>query len=469
MKRKPRILIIDDEPNVCWAMAEVASGLGYATDTATDAVIGMSKLADGGADVVVLDIQLPSLDGLEALPRIKAAHPDVPVVVVTAHGTMETAIAAVQRGAFEYLLKPVDVETLRQVLTGAVEHRFHADALAGEPAVAPVSDSAMIGRCDQMQEVFKQIALVARTDMAVLIQGETGTGKELAARAIHRYSARAGGPFVAVNCSLLSGDLVASELFGHERGAFTGADRAVPGKVELAAGGTLMLDEVGDLSAEAQARLLRFLDNGEFYRVGSVQPRQGDVRIVAATNRPLRTAAMGGQFRRDLFFRVSGVTVELPPLRERGGDLELLTNHFLIRCGAIGITDAARKVVNAYPFPGNVRELRNAVEHASAMAGRQPIAPEHLPDSLTRPAAVAQAGSLGQWAQSILEEVLAGRSTHGFEDIIARWEKPVLEAGMKRFAGNQARLAEALNMHRSTLRKKLREHGFITGADPDES
>ncbi len=457
---KPNILIIDDEPGACWALGELARSMGYEPQEAHDAPTGLERLAQGRFDAVVLDIQLPGLNGLEALPRIKTSQPELPVIVITAHGTMETAVSAVQRGAFEYLLKPVDMETLKTVLSAAVEQRRRSAQLAAA-APQPVSDSAMVGRCPQMQEVFKRLAVVAGTDMAVLIQGETGTGKELVARAIHRYSSRCGGPFLAVNCSLLSGELIASELFGHEKGAFTGADRPVQGKVEVAEGGTLLLDEVGDLSGEAQARLLRFLDDGEFYRVGSAQPRRADVRVLAATNRPLRPAALAGQFRRDLFFRLCAVTIELPPLRERGEDLELLIEHFLARSNVSGITAPAREALRSYWFPGNVRELRTAIEHASAMAGQRPISVEHLPEALTRPAAGEQAASLDDWAERLLQQVLCAGPPKGYEELMARWERPLLAAAMKRFGGNQAQIASALSMHRSTLRKKLRAYGLI--------
>ncbi len=456
-------MIIDDEPGVCWALAELARSMGFEAQTASDAADGMRKLSGGDADVVVLDIQLPGFSGLEALPKIKADHPDLPVVVITAYGTMETAITAVQRGAFEYLLKPVDMEVLRTVLSAAVEHRRRsAELAAAAPASdGPVSDSAMIGRCEQMQEVFKQVAIVSATDMPVLIQGDTGTGKELLGRAIHRYSGRSSGSFVAVNCSLLSGELIASELFGHEKGAFTGADRAAPGKVETAAGGTLLLDEVGDLSAEAQARLLRFLDDGEFYRVGSSSPKHADVRIIAATNRPLREAALAGQFRRDLFFRISAVVIELPALHRRGEDVNLLIDYFLALSGAGGITDEARKILNSYTFPGNVRELRNIIVRAAAMASGRPIGPEHLPEAVSHPAIPEPGISLDKFAGAILNEVLDAGVEKGYEELMTRWEKPVLTAAMKRFAGNQAKIAAALKMHRSTLRKKLRGYGLI--------
>ncbi len=459
---KPNILIIDDEPSICWALSELAKSMGFEAETASDASDGMSKLADGPTDVVVLDIQLPGFSGLDVLPKIKSDYPDVPVVVITAFGTMETAITAIQRGAFEYLLKPVDMEVLKTVLSAAVEHRRRSAELSAV-AAEPVSDSAMVGRCRAMQEIFKQAAIVSATGMPVLIQGETGTGKELLARAIHRYSTRSDGPFVAVNCSLLSGELVGSELFGHEKGAFTGADRARDGKVASADGGTLLLDEVGDLSAEAQARLLRFLDDGEFYRVGSSQPMRADVRILASTNRPLRSAALSGQFRRDLFFRISGVVLELPTLSRRGDDIDLLIDHFLAVCGAAGVTEDVRKILNAYAFPGNVRELRNIITAAAAMASGRSIAPEHLPEEILHPIVADQEISLDKLAQGLLNEVLAGDVKKGYEELMARWEKPILSAAMERFSGNQAKIAAGLEMHRSTLRKKLREYGLIEG------
>ena len=460
------VLIIDDEPGVCWALAELARSMGHSAAVAHDAQEGLETLERGQFDVVFLDIQLPGLNGLDALPRIKSAHPDLPVVVITAHGTMDTAVSAVQRGAFEYLLKPVDMETIKTVLTAAMEHRRRSAELS-HTSPAQVSDATIVGRCPAMQEVFKQVALVCRTDVSVLIQGETGTGKELVARAIHRFSPRCSGPFVAVNCSLLSGELIASELFGHEKGAFTGADRRAPGKVEVAQGGTLLLDEVGDLSLEAQARLLRFLDSGEFYRVGSAQPRRADVRVIAAANRPLRPAAMAGQFRRDLYFRISGVVIELPPLRQRGSDVQLLIDHFLARCGAAGISEQARRLLSGYAFPGNVRELRNAIEHAAAMAGPRPIQPEHLPEAVRHPVVPEEGASLEQWAETLLDRVLAEGDERGFERLMSEWERPVLAAAMARFEGNQARIAAALKMHRSTLRKKLRAYGLIEGPAGD--
>jgi len=468
---RPRILIVDDEPGICWAVAELARSMGFEAVTAGDADTGMRLLAERPADVVVLDIQLPGLNGLAALPRIRAEHPQTLVVVITAFGTMETAVTAVQRGAFEYLLKPVDAETLRTVLAAAVEHGRRRAELDAAPQPA-VSDSTMVGRCPEMQEVFKRIAVVASADMPVLIQGQTGTGKELVARAIHRYSGRAGGPFVAVNCSLLSGELIASELFGHEKGAFTGADRASAGKVAAAAGGTLLLDEVGDLSAEAQARVLRFLDGGEYYPVGSAEPRGSDARILAATNRPLRAAALAGRFRRDLFFRISAVTIDLPPLARRGEDLDLLIDHFVALFGAGGITDRAREVLGAYAFPGNVRELRNVIAAAAAMAGGQPVAPAHLPEAARAPSAPTEGPGLADRAEAMLSEVLASGAPKGYEELMGRWERPVLAAAVDRFKGNQARIAAALGIHRTTLRKKLRRHGLIEpddgGAGPED-
>ncbi len=462
----PNILIIDDQQSVCWAMAELAKSMGYAAETANDAAAGLGRLVGGSFDAVILDIQLPGLNGLDALPKIKADFPHLPVVIITAHGTMATAIAAVQRGAFEYLLKPVDKATLKTVLSAAVAHHRRSAEL-GAAVARPISETEMIGRCPQIQEVFKQIAVAAGTELAVLLTGETGTGKELVARAIHRYSSRGGGPFVAVNCSLLSGELVASELFGHEKGAFTGADRAAPGKVEAADGGTMLLDEVGELPGESQVRLLRFLDDGEFYRVGSAEPARANVRAIAATNRPLRAAALSGHFRRDLFFRISGVTIDLPPLRDRGDDVELLIDHFLGRCHPAGLTDEARTVLKAYPYPGNVRELRNAIEHAAAMAGAQPIGPEHLPEALSAPGAPEEGASLERWADRMLERILAAGIAKGYEELMAQWESPVLAAAMRRFEGNQARVAAALSMHRSTLRKKLRAYGLIEPAGAD--
>lgn len=458
-QKEGTILVIEDEPAVCTAIANVAKSMGYETLTAYDAVEGMEKLSSSSIDAVVLDIQLPGINGLEALPKILSNRPGVRVIVITAYGTMETAMTAIQRGAFEYLLKPVDIETLKTVLSAAVKHHLRGKITTDDKTL-PSESLEIIGKCPQMQEVFKQSAAVAGTDIPVLIQGDTGTGKELLARAIHRYSKRADGPFVPVNCSLLTGQLIASELFGHEKGAFTGADKPVAGKVEIASGGTLLLDEIGDLSHEAQARLLRFLDNGEYYRVGATTLSKADVRIIAASNRPLRPAALSGQFRRDLFFRISSVTIELPPLKERGQDIDLLIDHFLNRFGSAGITHQARQLLKDYSYPGNVRELRNAIAAATTMAAHRPIKPEHLPEEI-RHADQPDIDSLDQLAEAMLERVLQARSSNAFDELQAQWERPILAAAMKRFDGNQARIAAALNVHRTTLRKKLRKYKLI--------
>jgi len=461
-KQDGTILVIEDEPAVCTAIAKVVRSMGHKVLTAHDAVEGIEKISSssGKINVVVLDIQLPGMNGLEALPKIRSIQPDVEVIVITAYGTMETAMKAIQQGAYEYLLKPIDIKTLKTVISSAVEHHRRKNTSTKDETI-PANQWEIIGKCPEMQEVFKQSAVVAGTDMPVLIQGDTGTGKELLARAIHRYSKRANGPFVPVNCSLLSGELIASELFGHEKGAFTGADKPSIGKVEIASGGTLLLDEIGDLSDEAQARLLRFLDNGEFYRVGSATLRRADVRIIAASNRPLRAAAMSGQFRRDLFFRISSVTIELPPLKERGQDIDLLIDYFLHRFKAAGITPQARELLKGYSFPGNVRELRNIIAAAVTMAGHRPIEPEHLPEEIRRS---DQTGieSLDDAAEAMLDKVLQTSPSNAFEELQAAWEKPLLSAAMKKFHRNQAKIAAALNIHRTTLRRKLRKYGLIS-------
>jgi len=458
------ILIVDDEPSVCWALAQTVRTMGHAPLECHSAEAAFEALGQQSVDLAIVDIQLPGMDGLTALERLKDADPDLPVIVVTAHGTMETAIRAHQAGAFEYFLKPVDLAEVRMAITSALAgRRAGTTAAAPQPSVPPPT---MIGACAAMQEVFKRIAAVAQTEMTVLIEGATGTGKELVARAIHDFSPRAEGPFVALNCAAMQGPLLESELFGHVRGAFTGADRDKRGKIELADGGTLLLDEVGELPGEAQAKLLRFLEDRQFFRVGSTRQQTVDVRVLAATNRPLRLLTMTEPppFRKDLYFRLCTVTIRLPPLSKRGEDIDLLIDHYTGRYGAQGVSRGAREVLRRYHWPGNVRELMHAVEYAAVMARGKAIEAEHLPREVLEPAggvATETAAGLQRAADEMLEEILASAQGNGWTELISRWERPLLAAAMRRFGGNQLRIATALKIHRSTLRKKLRSYGLL--------
>jgi DNA-binding NtrC family response regulator len=476
------ILIIDDEPSICWAYAKAAKSLGHRTVTAGSAEEGLEALRRERFDLALLDVQLPGMGGLEALSRLTAEHPRMPVIVLTAYSTPETTVEATRRGAFDYLLKPIELADLKRKLAEGLEAAAGRAAAASAPDTAPAVSGGLVGRCPAMQEVYKRIGLAAASDLPVLIEGETGTGKELVSQAVHRHSRRAGGPFVTVNCASLPNELLESELFGHVKGAFTGAVADKPGQVELAAGGTLFLDEIGELPAASQASLLRFTESRRAGRIGGRSQYEVDVRLVAATNRRLRAEVEAGRFRRDLYYRLNALTVPLPALRRRGDDLHLLIDHFLARAAGrdgrpAAITADARRRLAEHTWPGNVRELRHAVEHAVLMACGGPVRPEHLPDTLgTAPddgGPGDRRGMLDRIAAALVDERLVDgvEIPKLFEGLMAEFERPVLEAGLRKFGGNQARLAAALDLHRTTLRKKLREYGLIepaAGADDAE-
>jgi two-component system nitrogen regulation response regulator GlnG len=475
----PDILIIDDEPSVSWAYSKAAKSLGHKAVVAGSAEDGLAALARQPFDLALLDIQLPGMSGLEALNRMSAHYGRMPVIVLTAYGTMETAVEAIRRGAFEYLIKPVDLADLKMAIQSGLAA---AEARRASPAAAAAdAGEGIVGKCPAMQEVYKRVGAAAASDLPVLLEGETGTGKELVAQSIHRHGGRSGGPFIVVNCTCLPRELLESELFGHVKGAFTGAIADKPGQVELARGGTLFLDEVGELPPDTQSSLLRFADTRKAGRVGSQHQYEVDVRLVAATNRNLRIEVETGRFRRDLYYRLNALTVRLPPLRDRGEDLTILTDHFLRRAAARmpagdqarvpQITEEARRKLGTHSWPGNVRELKNAIEHAVLMARGGPIRPEHLPETLREAGVVGSddlRDRLARLAGALVDERLTGDPGGAdFTALMTEFEKPLLAAGLRKFGGNQARLAAALKLHRTTLRKKLREYGLIEAGGDD--
>ncbi len=338
------ILIVDDEPSICWAFSQLLQGEGWRTLVAASAEEGLEIVEAERPDLVVLDIRLPGISGLDALPKFRALNPDLPVLVMTAHGTMDTAIEATRRGAYNYLTKPIhNADAVHQIRTALERRNLSREVahLRTELKGGATVDS-MAGKSPVMQEVYKKIGAVAGAESSVLILGESGAGKELVARAIHGYSARARGPFVALNCAALPEPLLESELYGHVKGAFTGAIRDKAGKAETARGGTLFLDEIGEMPLAIQAKLLRFLEEKKFERVGSTETVEADVRILAATNLDLRTQIKKQLFREDLYYRLNVVSIELPPLRRRKDDVPLLVAHFLSRPDVRGAGGAAR-------------------------------------------------------------------------------------------------------------------------------
>jgi len=391
----PKLLIVDDEPNVLYSFQTALESEELQVVTAGTARQGVEMVQAEQPDAVVLDVRLPDMSGLEAFGQIRQIDPRLPVIVVTAYTTTETAIEAMRQGAYEYLLKPVNFRQLRDVVRKAVE----VSRLSRTPAVISEEDTPdreadrIVGQSAGMQAVYKAIGRVAAQDVTVLVEGESGTGKELAARAIYHYSARQQMPFLAINCAAIPETLLESELFGHERGAFTGADSRRPGKFEQADGGTIFLDEIADMTPATQAKVLRVLQEQRFERIGSSETIQTNVRVIAATNQNLETMVAQGRFRQDLFYRLNGFTIHLPPLRDRAEDLPLLVEHFVrsfqrqlgrrIRL----ITPEAHALIRSYGWPGNVRELQSAIKYAIVHATGEILTDDCLPDYLRHPAA----------------------------------------------------------------------------------
>jgi two-component system nitrogen regulation response regulator GlnG len=468
------ILIADDEDSLRWVLEKGLRRAGYDVTSVKDGTAAVRAVESSPFDLVFLDIRMPGLDGLAALARMREIRADACVVVMTAHGTMETAIQAMQRGAYDYLTKPFDLD---EVLLLA-ERALAAGRLTQEVArlrtgLQEVREfSALIGRHPRMQDVYKTIGRIAGSDVTVLLRGESGTGKELVARAIHHYSRRAGRPFVAVSCAAIPGTLLESEMFGHERGAFTDAKERRLGKFELAHGGTLYLDEIGDMPLELQTKLLRALQERTIERLGGHESIRIDVRVLAATNRDLETLMREGRFREDLYYRLNVVTLNLPPLRERRRDIPLLVEHFLAKyateLGECGVAPEALDRLVGHEWPGNVRELENVVQRAMVMATSGVILPEHLPiGPVSAAASVAVDASLEEIIERKLIECVRGLREHAsanlYDLMIGLVEKPLLRAVLRETGGNQVRAAQILGINRNTLRKKLTEHGI----DPD--
>jgi len=455
-----RIFVVDDEPGICRALERFFAGRGDACRSFARAEEALAAAPEGRPDLVILDVRLPGMSGIEALPRFRALVPAPAVVVVTAHGTLDVAVDAIRLGALDYLPKPMDLAQVGAVADRALAVR--AAALAPEAGADPAA--LLVGRSGAMQEVFKKIGAVALSEVPVLVTGESGTGKEMVARAIHRASRRAAGPFEPVDCASLPETLFESELFGHERGAFTGAVARRIGRLERSEGGTLFLDEVAEIPPASQAKLLRFLETRTFERLGGSGPAAVDARVVAATHRDLAARIREGLFREDLFYRLDVVTIRVPPLRERPEDIPLLVAHFLAqeRGGPNGgISREALDRLMAHPWPGNVRELRNAVEHARVLARGSPILPGNLPPTVA--GASAPAGEDDALIRAVVRRLVAeggetAEDLHG--KLSARFEKPLFEEVLARTRGNQVQAARILGIHRTTLRERMERYGI---------
>jgi two-component system nitrogen regulation response regulator GlnG len=471
------ILVADDDRAIRVVLSQALGQLGHNVRAASDASTLWQWVREGEGDVVITDVVMPDENALDLIPRIRERRPDLPIIVMSAQNTLVTAIRATERGAFEYLPKPFDLT----ILVNAVERALAEAKEPGRgemeaPIVHPASSPdalPLIGRSPAMQEIYRVIARLVNTDMTVLIHGESGTGKELVARALHDFGRRRDKPFVAVNMAAIPRELIESELFGHEKGAFTGAVNRGIGRFEQAAGGTLFLDEIGDMPLEAQTRLLRVLQSGEFSPVGGRQAIRADVRIVAATHRDLRQMIQQGSFREDLFYRLNVVPVRLPPLRQRPEDIADLARHFLTLAQRDGLMQktldtSAIERLKAYSWPGNVRELENlmrrmAVLYSESVIDRRIVAAA-LADQEPSPAARANGGdeTLSQSVERHLDGYFKAHP-HGlpasglYDRILREIERPLLALSLQATRGNQIRAAELLGLNRNTLRKKLRE------------
>ena len=473
----PSVLIIEDEEAVAWALRKACERQGYRAAVAASAEDGLAQAKRHPPDAVFLDIRLPGMDGLTALGKLKQSAPDAAVVVITAHGNLSTAVQAVAGGAFDYLAKPFDLDqaldTLRRAIGRSVGPAV-PDTAEERPAQPDLQDE-LVGRSPAMQVVFKRIALVAATDAGVLVTGESGTGKELVARAVHAHSPRRGKPFLPVHVAALNPNLVESELFGHAKGAFTGADRPHPGLFALADGGTVFLDELADIPLAVQAKLLRVLERQEVLPVGGTEPQQVNVRVISASHADLAAAVGRGAFRHDLFFRLNVYPIHVPGLADRTEDIPLLAEHFLRRFAGGGPTpplpDDTVAYLKARPWPGHVRELRNAMEHAAIVARGGPLRPEHFPAPTAFAGGYSSADRLAaavrEWARQRIQQE-KGESAGLYQALLTETEPVLLGEVLRQLDGNRLVAARWLGLARATVRKLIRKYGLETGPDDGE-
>ncbi|HEY9080835.1 nitrogen regulation protein NR(I) [Magnetovibrio sp.] len=462
------ILIADDDASIRTVLEQALTRAGYEVRTTSNAATLWKWVSDGLGDLVITDVVMPDENGLDLVPRILKIRPNLRIIVMSAQTTILTAVKATERGAFEYLPKPFDIKELVSV----VQRGLEASKPSRQTSIHPDDEEELplIGRSTAMQAIYRSIARLMQTDLSVIISGESGTGKELVARALHDYGARRNKPFVAVNMAAIPRDLIESELFGHEKGSFTGATNRSAGRFEQAQGGTLFLDEIGDMPLEAQTRLLRVLQEGEYTTVGGRTPIKTNVRIIAATHRDLKQLIRQGVFREDLYFRLNVAPVRLPPLRERSEDVPELIRHFLAQAASEGlpwktIAPAAMERLKRHTWPGNVRELENMVKRLAALCAEEEVGLDTIEMELAEAPASMPENDGGGLAQSVERHMKSYFAAHGdslpspglYDRILREVERPLLQLTLDATRGNQVRAADLLGLNRNTLRKKIRE------------
>ena len=499
------LLVVDDEPNIVFSLKETLSSPKLSVISAGTAREGIDLVKQKQPDVVILDVRLPDQSGLDAYDKIRQIDSRLPVIIMTAFAKTETAIEAMRRGAYEYLVKPVDLKRLKEVVGKALEvsRLSRVPAVLAETDPDDLSADRIVGQSRAMQDVYKDIGRIASQDSTVLILGESGTGKELVARALYHYSSRHQQPFLAINCAALPETILESELFGHERGAFTGADQRRIGKFEQVNGGTIFLDEIGDMSPATQAKALRLLQEQQFERIGGNSTVKTDVRIIAATNRDLNKDVAEGRFRQDLLYRLNGFTIQLPPLRDRCEDVPALVDHFLrlfnqeLNKNVLGVSPEVIQLLQAHDWPGNIREFQSAIKYAMVHTTGATLTPDTLPQSCVSARVESppppldlpeEAGLLGPMASSrsnansddrpaptatfdLTSEVrrlLQENQSDLYRHIGLEFDRIVLQEVMNFVGGNQLQAAERLGISRMTLRSKLRSLGMIQDRQPEQ-
>jgi len=464
------ILIIDDDDQLRVSFQRLLKEESYCIETAPSGEVGLNMIKSKPPDLVILDMRLPGMNGLEVFRHINAMDPKLPVIIMTAFGTTETAIEATKMGAFDYILKPFDIPEMLSIIRQAIEAaRFMHSPVDVNATPDNASREALIGRSKPMQDVYKAIGRVSPTDATVLIRGESGTGKELVARAIYQHSLRADKPFLVINCVAIPENLLESELFGYEKGAFTGANHRRVGKIEQANRGTVFLDEIGDMPSSIQAKILRLLQERSIERLGGRDTIPVDVRIIAATNRNLEGALSEGRFREDLYYRLKVVTISLPPLREREGDIPLLSEYFLARSATEfgmdnpGILKEAVSALNDYSWPGNVREMGNTLQKALIFNRGAPVGPEDIAQAISgvnengKPDAETTEKAVSKW----VHEALTAKGTENlFESCMDRFAALLVSEALNLTDGNRSRAAKLLGLSRPTLHSKIDKFGL---------